>query len=316
MRLSNSAFANTGNAPTGAGDAPGILRGRVALVTGGSRGIGRAIAQRLAAAGATVVVTARSVDRPATGTRFGSQRSVPGTLAETVALIEGAGGKAIALAADLEEPGDVGSLIERTVRAAGRIDILVNNAGFADYARVDDMALETFERTVNHYLRTPFALAKAAIAHMKAHGAGWIVNIGSVTALPPTRPYADYARSGGDSVYASVKAALHRLTQGLAAEMFDHNIAVNAVGPSTAIRTPGADELIPSDYPTEHVEYLAETVLAMCHLPAAERTGLVAFSMHFPWHHELQVMSLDGRTAFPRREPPAWSHPATSASGE
>ena len=79
--------------------------------------------------------------------------------------------------------------------------------------------------------------------------------------------------AGGDAVYAAVKAAQHRFTQGLAAELVDHGIAVNAVGPSTAIRTPGASDLIPGDYPTEDVEYLAETVLAMCHLPAAQRSA-------------------------------------------
>ncbi|MHB9878083.1 SDR family NAD(P)-dependent oxidoreductase [Pacificimonas sp. ICDLI1SI03] len=292
------------------------IDGRVALVTGSSRGIGRAIAQRLASAGATVVVTARSYQKPTGGVRFGERQDVAGTLAETVALIEEAGGTAIPLAADLEKPSERDTLVERAVAAAGRLDVLVNNAGFADYARVEDMSFDTFDRTLDHYLRAPFALARAAIPHMKQGRAGWIVNVGSITALPPVRPYADYARAGGDTVYASVKAALHRFTQGLAAEMVDHGIAVNAVGPSTAIRTPGADALIPENYPTEDVEYLAETVLAMSHMPAAERTGLVAFSMHFPWHHDLQVMSLDGKSQMPRREPPPTSHPATSASGE
>jgi NAD(P)-dependent dehydrogenase (short-subunit alcohol dehydrogenase family) len=112
-----------------------------------------------------------------------------------------------------------------------------------------------------------------------------------------------------------MKAALNRFTQGLAAELVDANIAVNMVGPSTAIRTPGASEMIPERYSTEDVEYLAETVLAMCHLPAAERTGLLAFSMHYPWATDLQVMSLDSRTQFPRREPPERSHPAIPANG-
>lgn len=292
------------------------LEGKVALVTGSSRGIGRAIAQRLASAGATIIVTARSVDDVSDAQRFGEKRSVAGTVSETVALIEAAGGQAIALAANLENEEERQSLIARAHEAAGRLDILINNAGFADYARIDQMSMETFDRTLTHYLRAPFSLAQAAVPIMKAQGAGWIVNIGSVTALPPMRPYADYAKQGGDTVYAAVKAALHRFTQGFAAELLDDNIAVNAVGPSTAIRTPGADELIPADYPTENVAYLAETVLAMCHLPAAERTGLVAFSMHFPWHHKLQVMDLDGKTPLPPAELSAFSHPATSASGE
>jgi NAD(P)-dependent dehydrogenase (short-subunit alcohol dehydrogenase family) len=154
-----------------------LLRGKVALVTGASRGIGRAIAQRLASEGATVVVTARSLDSPASSLRFAGDRVVAGTLLETVDLIEKAGGKAIAIAADLENPEQRGGLIAKAVGAAGRLDILVNNAGFADYARVEDLPLEAFDRTVEHYFRVPFVLAQAAIPYMKAQGAGWIVNV-------------------------------------------------------------------------------------------------------------------------------------------
>ena len=138
----------------------------------------------------------------------------------------------------------------------GQLDILVNNAGYADYSVVDEMTLETFDRTVEHYLRTPFVLAKAAVPHMRKQGAGWIVNIGSVTGMNPVRPYRDYNKTAGDVIYASCKAALHRFTQGVAAELLDDNIAVNAVGPSTAIRTPGAASLIPDSFPTEPVELL------------------------------------------------------------
>ena len=291
------------------------LTGKVALVTGASRGIGRAIAQRLAAAGATVVVSARSKSGIVPGRRFGAERLIEGTLEETVALIEQAGGRSLAIAADLDSQQDRDTLVQRTVEAAGRLDILVNNAGFADYARIEAMFDETFEHTVNHYLRVPFALSRAAIPIMKAAGAGWIVNIGSVTALPPLRPYEAYAKAGGDTLYASVKAAIHRFTQGLAAELVDDNIAVNVVGPSTAIRTPGASDLIPEDYPTEDVAYLAETVLDMCRRPAAERTGLIGYSMHWPHHHDLEVKSLDGRADMPPAEPPAWSHPAIAPAG-
>ena len=293
-----------------------LLQGKVALVTGASRGIGRAIAQRLASEGATVVVTARSLERPSASQRFAGDRVVAGTLLETVDLIEKAGGKAIAIAADLENPEQRDGLVARAIAATGRLDILVNNAGFADYGRIEDLPLETFDRTVEHYFRVPFVLSKAAIPQMKAQGAGWIVNVGSVTALPPTKPYQEYQRAGGDTVYAACKAALNRFSQGLAAELLDFNIAVNVIGPSTAIRTPGASELIPETYPTEDVEYLAETALALSHLPAKDRTGLVTYSMHFPFHTGLQVKTLDGASDMPRREPPAWSHPAISPAGE
>ena len=292
----------------------GKLAGKTALVTGSSRGIGRAIAQRLAAEGATVVVTARSHE-PSMSVRGGSASALPGTIAETVELIENAGGTALGVAADLEDTGQRDRLVDEVLDRTGRLDILVNNAGFADYGLVEEMTLETFDRTVEHYLRTPFVLTKAAVPHMRKQGAGWIVNIGSVTGIAPVRPYRDYNKSSGDVVYASMKAGLHRFTQGVAAELVDSNIAVNCVGPSTAVRTPGASQLIPDTFPTEPVEYLAETVLAMCHRPAAERTGLVAFSLHYPWSLKLPVRSLDGTSLLPPLEPPSTANPNILPTG-
>jgi 3-oxoacyl-[acyl-carrier protein] reductase len=291
-----------------------LLSGKTALVTGSSRGIGRAIAQRLAAEGATVVVTARSYE-PSVSVRAGSTVAIPGTIAETVELIEKSGGKALGVAADLEDTEQRDSLIDEVLDRTGRIDILVNNAGFADYGLVEDMSLETFDRTVEHYLRTPFVLTRAAVPHMRKQGAGWIVNIGSVTGVAPVRPYREYNKTAGDVVYASMKAALHRFTQGVAAELVEANIAVNCVGPSTAVRTPGAASLIPQEFPTEPVEYLVETVLAMCHLPAAERTGLVAFSLHYPWSQKLPVHSLDGSSVLRPLQPPATANPNILPAG-
>jgi len=291
-----------------------LLSGRTALVTGSSRGIGRAIAQRLAAEGATVVATARSLT-PSSSMRAGTTAALPGTIGETVDLIAAAGGQAFAVAADLEDAGQRDGLVDQVLDRSGRIDILVNNAGFADYSLIEEMSLDTFDRTVEHYLRTPFVLTKAAVPHMRKQGAGWIVNIGSVTGVAPMRPYREYNKTAGDVIYAAMKAALHRFTQGVAAELLDANIAVNCVGPSTAVRTPGAAQLIPDSFPTEPVEYLAETVLAMCQLPAAERTGLVAFSLHYLWSQRLPVHALTGKELLPPLEPPPTANPNILPAG-
>jgi NAD(P)-dependent dehydrogenase (short-subunit alcohol dehydrogenase family) len=240
---------------------------------------------------------------------------MPGTINETIALIENAGGSAFGLTADLEDAEARDGLVDAVLDRTGRIDILVNNAGFADYALVEDMSMEIFDRTVEHYLRMPFVLTKAAVPHMRKQRGGWIVNIGSVTGVAPVRPYREYNKTSGDVIYASCKAALHRFTQGAAAELLDANIAVNCVGPSTAVRTPGAAQLIPESFPTEPVEYLAETVLAMCHLPAAQRTGLVAFSLHYPWSQQLPVHSLDGKSELPPMEPPVTANPNIQSAG-
>jgi len=293
-----------------------VLRGRVALVTGASRGIGRYLAQRLASAGATVVVTARSLDKSVAHERFRPERLLPGTLTETVALIERAGGKAVPVVADLLDPPQRDALIEHAVQAAGQIDILINNAGFCVFSPIEQMTLEVFDQTVDQYLRVPFVLAKAVVPAMKTRRAGWIVNISSAGAVPPRRPFTYMNRIRGNTIYAAVKAAVNRFSQGLAEELVSFNIAVNAVAPSTSILSPGSGELTPTGVATEDPAYMAATVLAMCHLPAAERTGLVAYSMHYPHDEQIPVMSLDGTTRLPDLPPPPHSYPNILPAGD
>jgi NAD(P)-dependent dehydrogenase (short-subunit alcohol dehydrogenase family) len=284
-----------------------LLAGKVALVTGGSRGIGRALAQRLAAEGATIVVSARSLD---------SAGQYEGTLKETVALIEAQGATAYPLVADLENDDDLDGLVGRAVDLAGGVDILVHSGGKANYAPSVDMPQDMYDQTIGHYLRSPFKLIQKVVPEMRRRGAGWIVVLGSVTALPPQRPYDEWATYGGNAVYSAIKAAVHRMTQGLAAELLPYNIAVNTLAPSTAIRTPGAADHIPEAYPSERIEYIAETGLALCHLPAAQRTGLTAYSLHFPLHHRIPVHTLDGSQVIENPVVPAYAHPAIVASGE
>ncbi len=283
-----------------------VLEGKLALVTGASRGIGRALAQRLAAEGAEVVVTARSLD---TAGKF------EGTLRETVSLIEAVGGKAHPLVADLESDSDLDTLVARAVEILGGLDILIHSGGKAEYAQTLDMPQDMFDRTIGHYIRAPFKLVQKAAPEMKKRGAGWIVVLGSVTAQPPMRPYDEWAIHGGSTVYSAIKAGVHRMTQGLAAELQLHNIAVNTLAPSTAIRTPGAFDHIPEEYPSERIEYIVETGLALCHLPASERTGLTAYSLHFPLAHNIPVFTLDGKERIEDPVIPEYAHPAIVADG-
>jgi NAD(P)-dependent dehydrogenase (short-subunit alcohol dehydrogenase family) len=119
----------------------------------------------------------------------------------------------------------------------------------------------------------------------------------------------------GLTVYAAVKAAIARFTLGLAAELFQSNIAVNLVAPSGAIRTPGADAYIPDWFEGEPIEYIAAVALDLVHLSAAERTGVIAHSLHYCAHHELPVTSLDGTSRLPPPPQPAWSPPDIEPSG-
>jgi NAD(P)-dependent dehydrogenase (short-subunit alcohol dehydrogenase family) len=294
---------------------PPSLVGKVALVTGASRGIGRALAQRFAAAGATVVVTARSLSSAAAGHRDGGSVVIPGTLEETVALIEQAGGRAIAIACDLEDRAERAALVGKAVAAAGRLDILVNNAGFADYTQVEDMSDDVYERTLEHYFTAPFVLCRAAIPVMRAQGGGWILNLGSSAAQRPPRPFREVEAKSGSAVYAAVKAAIARFTEGLALEVQDGNIAVNMVAPSGAIRTPGASALIPEEFTAEPIEYIAATALDLVHRPAAEWTGVLAHSMHYAKHYGLPVTGLDGTGRLPEPIIPDWHHPGIIPSG-
>ena len=291
------------------------LAGKVALVTGASRGIGRAIATLFGAAGATVVVSARSLDQPVPGIRRGGRIVLPGTLAETVAIIQANGGAAHAIAADLERDADCLELPERAARVAGGLDILVNNAGFSDYASMETMPLATFDRTLQHYFRAPFLLSQCAIPLMKERGAGWILNLGSASMNKPIRPYISSDIHTGLGVYAAVKAGLMRLTQAMAAEQQANGIAVNMVAPSGAIRTPGADTYIPEAFAGEPVDYLAAVALHLCTVPAAEQTGLVAYALQFARHANLVATTLDGVEALPPPLDPAFTHPDMIASG-
>lgn len=249
----------------------GTMDGKVALVTGASRGIGTAIAQRFAAEGAAVAVSARTVED--------GDHPLPGSISSTVASINDAGGAAIAVAADLGKAEDRARLVDEVVRQLGPIDILVNNAAITYFEPVVDFDEGHWRLMFEVQVRAPFELAQAVLPSMKERQSGWILNISSGAARHPVGP--PY-RVGGGTVYGMCKAALERFTTGLASEVYEDNIAVNVVSPSGLVLTPGVvhhrlHERTPESG-HEPVSYMAEAAHSLCTGDPKSLTGKVTYA--------------------------------------
>lgn len=271
-----------------------LLDGRVAIVTGASRGIGAAIARRFAAEGARVAIVAR------TATAGGA---LAGSLAETAAAIEAAGGEALVICADLADPADRARIVPETVARFGKVDILVNNAAWARFVPIWEAQPRHVELSLQMNVRAPLELSQAALPHMRAGGEGWILNISSATAdLPPPAPYdADdryvaFNRDGHATLYGTGKAALDRMSAGWAVELSREAIAVNSLAPVGAVASEGAlavgnwDE---RDH-VEPVEAMAEAALQLCHRPAATLSGEVVRSVPLLKRLGVSIRGLDG----------------------
>jgi NAD(P)-dependent dehydrogenase (short-subunit alcohol dehydrogenase family) len=230
------------------------------LVTGASRGIGAAIAAHFARAGATLAITAR------TEQSSGAASRLPGSLTETVAAVERMGARAFSYPADLAQPGDRAALVESVMGRLGRVDVLVNNAAVTFFEPVSRMAESRLDLMLEVQMRAPLDLARRVLPGMRSRRRGWILNVSSLAARHPEGPpYPPWAAAGG--LYGACKAALERLTTGLAAEVLDDNVAVNALSPSGVVPTPGAvlHGLVPSDPAgVESEETFAEAALALC----------------------------------------------------
>jgi citronellol/citronellal dehydrogenase len=269
--------------------------GRVALVTGASRGIGAAIAERLAAAGAAVAAVARSLDTHPV--------ALPGTLRDTVARITARGGRAVAIQADLLDADARARAVARCRELLGPIDILVNNAALARYRPFAQLTDKDFRLTFEGNVHAPLALGQLAASDMRARQRGWIVNVSSATAEHPQGPpYTTWDRQGGAHLYACSKAALNRLTTGLAAELAADGIAVNTLAPVAAVITPGvvavgADKWLA---PTmiEPVEAIAEAALALSCCDPATLTGRVTYSLRLLEELGRPIRTLDGTTVY------------------
>ena len=254
----------------------GVLDGKVAIVTGASRGIGAEIARRFGAAGAAVAVAARTTE--------GTPSRLAGTIDGTAAQIRDAGGTAVAIPADLSKPADRQHLVEATARQLGRPDILVNNAAVTYFTRAEDFSPRRYALMFAVQVEAPFHLATLVVPGMRERGAGWILNISSVAARHPVLPPSAWAARGG-TVYGMCKAALERFTSGLAAELYADNIAVNALSPSRVVPTPGTifHHLTAADDPqAEPPAMMAAAALLLCHRAPQTLTGRITYSQDPP----------------------------------
>jgi len=251
----------------------GLLDGRVAIVTGASRGIGAEIARRFGAEGAAVAVAARTAEPGAS--------PFEGTIAETTEQIRAAGGSAIAIPADLAKPQDRERLVAETISRLGQPDILVNNAAVTYFTRVEDFTPKRYALMFSVQVEAAFQLAQLVLPGMREHGGGWILNISSGAARHPTIPPGPFAGRGG-TVYGMCKAAIERFSTGLAAELYADNIAVNALSPTKVVPTPGTvfHHLTTEQDPnSEPPSVMAAAALMLCSADPKTRTGRVAYSI-------------------------------------
>ena len=206
------------------------LDGRVAIVTGASRGIGADIARELARGGAHVIVAAR--------TEQVTDPRLPGTIGEVAEGIRQAGGQATPLRMDMRDPESIYGGVQQVLDQLGRIDIIVNNAAVlvpGDIETVQDRHLDLMWQID---LRGPLLLCKAVVPQMKRQGSGHIINISSLIAnFPGPGPYT--SPSTGGLFYGMVKAGLERVTQGLAQDLQPHGISANVLSLDYVIKTPG-----------------------------------------------------------------------------
>ncbi len=271
----------------------GLLDGKVAIVTGASRGIGLAIARRFAAEGARVACLARTVEE---GTH-----PLPGSLNTTIQEIRAAGGEAIAVGADVSEFEDCERAVHETRRVFGPVDVLVNNAALTYFIPVAEFPVKRWLTSVAVNVHGPFYLSKLCLQDMIPRGRGAIVNISSGAAIGPGRgPYRSVPPLGG-TLYGLEKAALERFTQGLASEVYHQGISVTCVSPSQVVPTPGVlfhRLLERADHPdAEPPEVMADAVLLLATAPLDAVSGRVCYSQQilkeFGWRTQARGPGVD-----------------------
>lgn len=265
------------------------FKGRRVLVTGSSRGIGAGIAERMAAEGADVVLTARTLEQ---------HDHLEGSLKQTAERLERYGTKVGIVVADLTDEADRARVVPEAAEAlGGHLEILVNNAAASIQKPLKGFSVKRrnimFEANVN----APLDLALAAAPAMEEAGEGWIVNLSSGSAnLWPGPPAPFEPTALNIAAYGASKAALNRITNGLAMELYGTGIRVNTVEPRAAVLSEGAAKLVGDRLRPDQIEpmeAMVEGTLYLCDCPA-DFTGQITVSLDNIENFGLTVHELDG----------------------
>ncbi len=252
----------------------GKLDGKVCIITGASRGIGKTIAEVFAAEGGKVVCAARTLRE--------GDHPLEGSLEHTVNGIKEQGSEAHAVAVDISDYDQCVHLLEETHNKYGPVDVLVNNAALTYFIPIKDFPVNKWHRSIGVNFHAPFYLSQMVLPDMIAKGAGSIVNISSGAAIGPGRgPYSGPVMRGG-TLYGAEKAALERFTQGLASEVYSDGISVTCVSPSQVVPTPGTvfHHLVTGmdDPRGEPPELMAKAALLLATEPKEKVAGRVTYS--------------------------------------
>jgi len=270
----------------------GKLDDKVAIVTGASRGIGKATSLLFAKEGAKVICAARTMSE--------GEHMLEGSLSSTVAEIKKAKGTALAVVTDVSDEESCMHLVETAKKEFGPVDVLVNDAALSYFIPIKDYPTKRWVRAFSVNVHGPFMLSKLVLPDMIARHRGAIVNVSSGAAIGPGRgPYK--STGGGGTMYGATKAALERFSQGLAEEVYQYGIAVACVSPSLVVPTPGTvyHKLVTGldDPRGEPPETMAQAILLLATEPLDKVAGRVTYSQailkEFGWIKQGKGLGID-----------------------